>query len=556
MASFSSSIQKAQILTVCHYCEASCIKWKCINCDWFMCQTCIPKYHSNIPLFKKTHEVVTLSDYGSVETNEVIRKVDLTKLDCTVHSREVCVNYCKDCDRPLCSDCLIEHVKDHKDHDFCKLEQFYNEKLKDIKEMKTKLESDIPHFTEKEETLQQMLAEGNKQYSENRQKITEIKDKTLETKDNIVKYAETLLSQQDKQWKPTEDQLRKEITSVRNRKNGLKKRINQLDQKLRSQSALEITGNSLDKSMPDKTVKHIEIKERKFIPGKLSNKPISVLFGSVYEIPVFQLVQSYQTNLDDCSKFIKCNDKSAYIGSFGNKLLQKVTLEKDRIKFEREVKLPVYDMTLMTDGDLLISSMQQDLKLHTKDGKIKICKTFAPLYTLGVHVNKQNEIFVELSDSVDLLKPIEDSVRKVEQINKKGVILHTYEYGTDNQRLFTWPARIYTNNEHIYVIDLFYDGLGRVVVIDKGGQLQWSYNGGFDEFKPNDIAVTSSMVIVTNCTNHSLHLLSLTGEVIVCKVVTELGNIVSPKSISSDEEDNLWIGTWQGPSEIHSLKLK
>lgn len=210
----------------------------------------------------------------------------------------------------------------------------------------------------------------------------------------------------------------------------------------------------------------------------------------------------------------------------------------------------------MTDGDLLISSMQQDLKLHTKDGKIKICKTFAPLYTLGVHVNKQNEIFVELSDSVDLLKPTEDSVRKVEQINKKGVILHTYEYGTDNQRLFTWPARIYTNNEHIYIIDLFYDGLGRVVVIDKGGQLQWSYNGGFDEFKPNDIAVTSSMVIITNCTNHSLHLLSLTGEVIVCKVVTELGNIVSPKSVSTDEEDNLWIGTWQGPSKIHSLKLK
>lgn len=39
--------------------------------------------------------------------------------------------------------------------------------------------------------------------------------------------------------------------------------------------------------MPDKTVKHIEITERKFIPGKLSNKPISVLFGLVYEVPEF-----------------------------------------------------------------------------------------------------------------------------------------------------------------------------------------------------------------------------------------------------------------------------
>ncbi|VDI53203.1 Hypothetical predicted protein [Mytilus galloprovincialis] len=562
------SAEDAQTNSVCQFCKESFeIKWKCINCNLFLCKLCNSRIHSNIALLKD-HIAINLEDCGSEYDFEISRKLDLTKQSCSIHSEEKCVLYCNDCDRSVCSDCVIQDHKNQDYHDFCKMNHIYDKKLKMIKDMKQEIKSGILFFQREEENLEQVLSDGNKQYTENREKIIEIKEKTIEFKDNVVKYADGLLSDLDEEWKPTEDIIKKELDSVKQRKDGLKERNSQLDQSLESHYAIDIfvTSNCLDKSMPDKTLEPIELNQRKFIPGKYSYQPISVLFGSVFKVPDFQLVQSYQTNLDVCSNFIKCEDNTAYIGSFGRKFLQKVTIEKDRMKQEhgeKEVKLPLLDMTLMDNGDILISSMEQDLKLYTKDGEMKTYKTFSSLYTLGIHIDKQSEIFVGLGESGDMTNPSEDSIRKVVQINKKGIQLHTYEYGTDNKRLFTWPARICTNNKFIFVVD--YIGVldylsyiwhrsGRVVVIDKGGQLQWIYNSSFEKFHPSDIAVTSTdMVIVTDSTNHALHVLSPTGDLIVCKVVTDLG-IYQPYSLSICKDDEIWIATWN--SKIHALKLR
>ncbi|CAC5370771.1 TRIM45 [Mytilus coruscus] len=530
---------------LCQFCDESSIKWKCSNCKLHLCQLCNRKIHSKIEP-SKGHYVTNLEDCGSDDGVETNHKTYLNKLPCTAHSDQKCVLYCKNCDRPVCSDCLIEG---HQEHIYCKLDHIYDKKLKIIQDMKDRIESDIPHFKEKEENLQKLLSEGTIQYTEN-------KDKIAEFKDNIVKYADGLLSDLDKQWKPMEDLITKEIHSVRQRKDELEKRKIQLDQTMRSPFAggILVTSFTLDKPMPDKTVRHMELKERKFVPGKLQT---SVLLGMVYNVPDFQLLQTYQNVNCTISKFIKCDDNSAFIGSDLSMVLQKVSLKTDRIKSEREVRLYVYDMAMMDNGDLLISLKQQNLKLYTKDGKIKTFKSFAPLCTLGVHVNNQNEIFVGFSESRVVSIPKVGSVRRVVQINQKGIILHTYEHDIDNQRLFTWPARICTKNNFICVVDYsdhIWHGKGRVVVIDKGGQLQWTYNGKLDEFYPEDIAVTSTdMVIVTDRYNYVLHVLSPTGEVIVCKEVRDLG-IQYPFSLSIDKNDKLWIGTRQ-PKKIHAIKL-
>ncbi|CAC5370770.1 TRIM45 [Mytilus coruscus] len=282
MASFSNFIQKAQTISVCHFCEKSSIKWKCINCNLLLCQLCNRRIHSKIALSKE-HYVTNLEDCGNRGAVETSRKVDLNKLPCTIHSDQKCVLFCKDCDRPVCSDCLIEG---HQRHKYCKLDQIYDKKLKIIQDTKDRIESDIPHFKEKEEYLQKLLSEGTIQYTEN-------KDKIAEFKDNIIKYADGLLSDLDKQWKPTEDLITKELLSVRQRKDELEEKKSQLDQTLRSPfaSGIFVTSSSLVRPMPDKTVRHIELKGRKFLPGKLSNQPIQDYFGMVYDVPDFQLVK-------------------------------------------------------------------------------------------------------------------------------------------------------------------------------------------------------------------------------------------------------------------------
>lgn len=122
------------------------------------------------------------------------------------------------------------------------------------------------------------------------------------------------------------------------------------------------------------------------------------------------------------------------------------------------------------------------------------------------------------------------------------------------------PYRICTNNQNIYVIDhLDYlshvmESPGSVVVIDKIGQLQWTFNSSFDRFYPSDIAVTSTdIVIVIDRYNDALHVLSPTGELIVCKVVKDIG-ISLPYSLSIDKDNKLWIGTWYSRN-IYALKL-
>ncbi|CAC5415066.1 unnamed protein product [Mytilus coruscus] len=257
--------------------------------------------------------------------------------------------------------------------------------------------------------------------------------------------------------------------------------------------------------MPDKTASPAELKHRKLTLGKISNQPISDLFGSVNEVPNIQIAQSYHTEFEHCIKFVKCDDNLAFMGTSWGNVFAKSNIRKDRIQCELEITLSVFDMAMMNNGDLLVSSDKTDLQLYTTDNQAKTFGTVPPLHTLGVHVNKQNEIYLGLSE---------------------------------------WPRRICTNNKYIFVVDLLHNGPGRVVVIDKGGQLQWNYNGSFDKFYPRDIAVSSTeMVIVTDCINNALLILSPNGEIILCKIVSELG-IYFPYSLIIGDDKKLWIGTW------------
>ena len=547
MACFNSTL-KAQTISVCQFCEeCSEIKWKCINCDLLLCQFCTTRIHSKSKSSTE-HEIINLRDCVTEFVLDKTRKVDLKKMTCAQHSNEKCVLHCKNCNMPVCCDCLIG---DHHNHTYSKLDKVYKENIEDIRDIKSKIESDIPFFNEQRKYLLHILSEDNKQF-------TEDKDKIIEIRDNIVKHADVLLSKLDQLRKPREETINKELYCVTQRKDGLEKRKSQLNLTLSSPSASDVFDTSLflDKTMPDKTVSQAELSHRKFTPGKLSKQPMSNIFGSVNEYSDIKIVQTYNTEFDHTIKFIKCDDNLAFMGTSWGDVLQKVTVEKDRIIQCSELKetLLVFDMAMMNNGDLLVSSGKTELKLYTTDNQVKTFGTVFPLYTLGVHVNKQNEIFLGFSDS-DYITISNDIVRRVVLMDHNGDIKQCFEYDRDNQRLFTWPRRICSNDKYIFVVDLLHGGPGRVVVIDKVGQLQWNYNGSVDKFDPKDIAVTSTeIVIVTDCNNHALHILSLSGEVIICKKISELC-IHFPCSLSIDDDDKLWVGTSDSKSKVHALRL-
>ncbi|CAC5415067.1 TRIM45 [Mytilus coruscus] len=162
---FSTSTLKSQNISFCQFCEESSdIKWKCINCDLFLCQLCHSRIHSKSKS-STDHEVIELKDCGSEVEIENTRKVDLTRMTCAQYSDEKCLLHCKNCDRPVCSDCLTQ---DHQNHKYSKQNRVYKKKLKVIKDVKCKIESDIPFFKKQGENLQHILSEENKQFTENK----------------------------------------------------------------------------------------------------------------------------------------------------------------------------------------------------------------------------------------------------------------------------------------------------------------------------------------------------------------------------------------------------
>lgn len=89
---------------------------------------------------------------------------------------------------------------------------------------------------------------------------------------------------------------------------------------------------------------------------------------------------------------------------------------------------------------------------------------------------------------------------------------------------------------------------GRVVVLDRKGQVKWTYQGypqvnsGYNLFCPSDIVTTSvGHVIVSDTHRHVLHVLSEQGALLTCKVMADQG-IIYPMSLDIDITGQLWVG--------------
>ncbi|CAC5390687.1 unnamed protein product [Mytilus coruscus] len=239
------------------------------------------------------------------------------------------------------------------------------------------------------------------------------------------------------------------------------------------------------------------------------------------------------------------------------------------LKIEEGISLSALNMAKLNKNDIILSTGGSELQVYSTDKQFKPFKFFSSLKSISVHVSKNNKIFVGLTECYPVTYPAtKDSFRRVVVLNQDGDKQLVYEYDNDNQRLFTEPYRITTMNDIIYVIDYLNNQWeGRVLGLDYGGKLLWTYKGcvvDFIEivkFYPSDIAATSSdTILVLDKNNHAIHILNFAGEVIACKAIKPLG-IELPLSLSIDSNGILWIGcnTWQADKDskakIFAVKL-
>ena len=185
----------------------------------------------------------------------------------------------------------------------------------------------------------------------------------------------------------------------------------------------------------------------------------------------FEVVNSYTTDLSGIYNIITVDDKSTWVNDNNKQVIRQINVNNDNIKTTKQISCEIFDMTLTSNNDILLSvgnSSTSDIKRLTKSGKIKPFLSVSPLLPLGIHVTSDSNIIVGVREPGDPYTLTDKSTRALFIFGMNGKQQHTYQYDSNKHRLFTRPRRITTNNnKDIVVVDRTSRDTGRVVVVGR-----------------------------------------------------------------------------------------
>ncbi|CAG2256940.1 unnamed protein product [Mytilus edulis] len=163
----------------------------------------------------------------------------------------------------------------------------------------------------------------------------------------------------------------------------------------------------------------------------------------------------------------------------------------------------------------------------------------APLITQGIHVTRERKVII------GCVTPEARGKQVVIVMDEAGNHVNQYDFDDNTKEaLFTEPCRISsTSNGNICVVDLDQSPVGRIVVLQQAGNIKQVYHGHQDRpFKPTDILTTPlDNIVVTDCYNHTLHILSCDG-VFITYIKTEDLGITAPYCLAYSGSGTFYIG--------------
>lgn len=540
---------KAQSPAKCQFCDESNIRWKCINCDLFLCQLCSYRIHSKSKS-SLDHEIINFQNSFTLDAEESHRKVDLDNMKCECHQGQRCVSYCCDCDRIICVQCFEDA---HKTHSKENLMTNYKTKMIKIENFKRHIVESFSFYEVEKKRLQTLLDFQTKNYDE----IKAIILKThREIKNAIKRYTNDLIKHLGDAFNKTREEIMEQTTALQNSITELISKQNDINNLLMTHSAADILIKTKESLLSLKQLNIHTPRTMKFVPGKTLKLPMSESFGHLIICPNIELKNTYQTALENVQRILQINDKIMLIASGASNKIQTVEFKEKTFSVLKEIDTDIYGMAILANNNVIVSTGECGLNYYNNDGPLRLMKSFSPLHTIAVHVNKREEILVGLAEPGTSIALKDDSVRKIVVLDTSGNIKYEYELDRTNERLFTWPGNLETYDHKILVVDSINDSLsGRIVVINYDKQVQWNYSGVSDElsFYPMDAVITENRkILVTDVYNDAIHVLNYKGQLIECCVLRDQG-VISPLSLDIDNEGMIWVGS---SAAIYVLALK
>ncbi|VDI01893.1 Hypothetical predicted protein [Mytilus galloprovincialis] len=549
----------AQNLIICQFCEISKeIKWKCFSCDLVLCAYCAGK-HSKFG-GSEEHCIIHLKQVGTPENLDIIQKLNLKNIRCTIHEEEKCSLFCKKCKEPICSFCVLE--PEHKGHNLEKLVTVYNNQLSDLKDIKKRIEKNSPG-------LSKIVSECTytiDNYNEVKQKILQ---RQRYIKERATAEAAKLLVELDNFFKPNKEALMEDYKKILEKQSMTKKTNKLIDEALQSHQATYVlkTIGKVDKHLQLKVNADAIPQDQKFmfsIPDSLS-----INFGSVEVCPNnLRIINTYEICLPGVHGIKKLMSlKKGTLVFFYEKgeeeFMEYCDIHSGRLVFKYKTciesfigkeKRKVHDMTVTEDDVILVTSncgsnSNKILYMNAYDNqfnKFQIYSNFPKFYNLnnGIHSFDQTILigFHKYNCAFSKDKP----AKGVMVLDKKGNCSKTLwitENDSDSLKIGSIDSLTKNINMNIVICDQH-----SLFVFDSKLKCKWTNK---TLTSPNDIVTTPTGLIAV-CDINAIHVFSMDG-----KLLTRIGRtdgIHYPTCLHINKSGQLLVGC-EGPTKLEDSKI-
>ncbi|XP_062606365.1 uncharacterized protein LOC134268187 [Saccostrea cucullata] len=561
---------RAQDVMCCAVCNTAAVQMHCDTCLVNLCTTCVGKHmisdESNL------HQVVKFQSRKSVPLYP----------KCTIHTKERCEMYCKHCDLPICSACVVSEK--HTSHKISQLRELYS-KRKEIQQDVGKIKADIlPTYNGIMAVIHMKMDRLELKCKEISESIAKLGEDWHKKIDRVVNKLQTELTEMKKAHmealKHNNDEIERDISNINFHLNLLEKILESND------SSLLFQYNSKVPTFK-KSPHSVNISLPSFAPKEIQQDQIQELFGTlslinddhVYNSKMAKKIAesapapSAKTLLDKpetiTTKYvgytylqnIACLKNTRIWASGDSRVIKLFSIGQEShvkscitsISFDTNIpgvfSGPLY-IAVTRNGNLVYCDPHAKTVIEVKNEEVQhtielhnwrpqgVCPTSAG-DLLVIMDNRRTSVFLAtMRDG----KPFQTKVVRFSDFVEKQTIQLDEEGKPLYPNTSTCSYRRYiTENRNL---DICVTDGEAVIVVNQAGKLRFRYTGHYpppkwnQNFTPRGIITDSlSHILTADEMNKCVHIIDQYGQFLR---YIDCG-MVKPMGLSIDEDDHLFV---------------
>nr|XP_022298983.1 uncharacterized protein LOC111107874 [Crassostrea virginica] len=530
----------AQDVTRCDLCKTAIAQNHCDFCQVNLCKPCIGEHISDE--YDK-HKIVPILQ----------RKSTLIYPKCETHQNRTCEYQCQDCDIFVCYDCAMS--KQHKGHEYLKLEELFTKSKERIGKDKEELDRISPTYEEIAIELENQIANLDGEYEKLTTEMSKQRGELHREIDNAINQMEEDIGEIKVKHHSI---LKEHLNEIKQVQSLMQKTLVSLDEIEESNEVSPAIHYSSTVDEFRKLPPKVNVSMPKFIPKQVAREEVSNLIGKLtplsttFEERVFtakkpntlvrelldvqQVFNTIKTGHENLYSVTCLNEEqiwtcgsTADIKCFNIQGLLQKTIQTKSGKNPSEIAVDI-------DGALLYSDWKTRKVYKVKDDQTE------EIIRLQGWIPKQ--LCVTSSGELLMIMRSEDETQAKVVRYSGSTVKQTIQFD-NGQPLYSGNTKIkYITENRNLDICVADSGAGAIVVVNQAGKLLIRYTGHpsptkNEPFKPSGITTDSqSHILTSDLRNHCIHILNADGQFL--RYIDNC-DLKSPYGLCVDSNDSLFV---------------